>query len=80
MLGKIHVLCNPNYCIKLATKKKINYFAHSFIFLKDSVMYAIESSLPSSGLGIFNMDAVSGKITTKASFQSGSNYFYQVNF
>lgn len=41
-------------------------------------MYAIVSSLPLSGVKTFNMDAVSGIITTKISLQSGSYNFYQV--
>lgn len=59
-------------------RKEQFFYGLFFIFPKDSAMYAIESSLPLSGVNIFNMDAVNGIITTNISLQSGSNYFYQV--
>lgn len=63
----------------LKTSRRTKYFySLLFIFPKESAMYAIESSLPLSGVNIFNMDAVSGIITTKISLQSGSYNFYQV--
>lgn len=64
--------------LKIFREEQSFFYGLLFIFPKDSAMYAIESSLPLSGVNIFNMDAVNGMITTNISLQSGSNYFYQV--